>query len=92
MKKTFEMENELGLNMTYTVLGLDSSGKDKFVIYTNYLPSDNELGVRLFAGKVSCDNPFTVEKVAEKKQKELIEAFKVEIISSGKKIRRVLNK
>ncbi len=92
MNKTFEMENELGLKVRYTILGVDSSSNEKYIIYTNYIPSDNELGVRLFAGKLSSENPIVVDDISDIKKKELIEEFKVEIISSGKKIRRVIYK
>lgn len=92
MKKTFEMENELGLKVKYTILGVDSSSSEKYIIYTNYIPSDNELGVRLFAGKLSSENPIVVDDISDMKKKELIEEFKVEVISSGKKIRRVIYK
>ena len=86
------MENELGFNVTYTTLGFNSSGEEKFIIYTNYLPSDNELGVRLFASRIVCESPWELEKLTDAKQKELIEDFKAEVISSGKKIRRVISR
>lgn len=90
MKKTFTMENDIGLNVKYTILATNYSDNEEYIIYTNYLPSDNELGVRLFLGKVKNADPLEVEVVKGEKEKELIEAFKVEVISSGKKIRRVL--
>lgn len=84
------MENEIGLNINYTILGTNYNDNEEYIVYTNYLPSDNELGVRLFAGRVKNENPLEIEVIKGQKEKELVEAFKVEIISSGKKIRRVL--
>lgn len=90
MKKVFTMENDIGLDVKYTILGTNYSDNEEYIVYTNYLPSDNELGVRLFVGRIKSENPFEIEVVKGQKEKELIESFKVEIISSGKKIRRVL--
>ena len=86
MQKKFTMENDVGIKINYTVLGK----LDSYVIYTNYMPSDNELGIRLFVGKLESEDPFVVKKVSISEQKPIIEQFKMAIITSGKKIRRVL--
>ena len=92
MKKTFEMENDVGIKVTYTILGVSDSENGKYAVYTNYFPSDNELGVRLFAGRVASENPISIDKISDCEQKELIESFKVEMINSGRKIKRVISK
>ena len=86
MQKSFTMENDVGINVNYTVLGKF----EDYVIYTNYMPSDNELGIRLLVGKLESEDPFIVKKVSVAEQKPIIEQFKMAIITSGKKIRRVL--
>ncbi|MBQ8659851.1 MAG: hypothetical protein IJ475_03335 [Bacilli bacterium] len=83
-KKTFMLENDIGIEIKYTVLGITSTD-DKYVVYTNYLPSDNEFGIRLFASKLISEEPFKVEKLSKVKEKEVIEAFKVELIHLASK-------
>lgn len=89
MKKSFSMENDVGLIVKYTILGITDID-EKYVIYTDYFPSENELGIRLYAGRLVDEKNFKVEKIKSKKQKELIDAFIAEVVSSGRKIRRVI--
>ncbi len=89
MKKTFDAINDVGIKVRYTILAITEEAGEKYVIYTNFISSDNELGVRLMAAKVINDETFEIEKIAKAKEYELIESFKLEMISSGKKIRRV---
>ncbi|MBQ4031754.1 MAG: hypothetical protein II625_08375 [Bacilli bacterium] len=85
MQKKFTMENDVGIPINYTVLGK----MDDYIVYTNYMPSDNELGIRLLVGKLVSEDPFEVKKVSNTEAKPIIEDFKMAIITSGKKIRRV---
>ena len=86
MEKKFTMENDVGIEVNYTVLGR----LDDYIIYTNYLSSDNELGIRLLVGKLESEEPFIVKRVPLAEQKPIIEQFKMAIIARGRKIRRVL--
>ncbi len=86
MQKKFTMENDVGIEINYTILGK----MDNYIVYTNYMPSDNELGIRLFVGKLESEDPFLIKKVSISEQKPIIEQFKMAIITSGRKIRRVL--
>ena len=64
--KKFKMLNDVGIEVNYTVLGITSNDKDdKFVVYTNFMPSDNEFGYRLLAGKLVSEEPFEVRKEGE---------------------------
>jgi len=85
MKKKFTMENDVGIDVIYTVL----AKLNDYIVYTNYMPSDNELGIRLFVGKLVSEDPFEIKKVSLAEQKPIIEDFKMAIITSGRKIRRV---
>lgn len=88
-KKSFVMENDVGIEVKYTILGVSpADSKERYVVYTNFMPSDNELGYRLMAGKLVSEDPFLVSKLSTKEQKSIIEDFKIEIIKSGKKIKR----
>ena len=86
MQKKFTMENDVGIEVDYTVLG----ELDEYIVYTNYMPSDNELGIRLLVGKLVSEDPFEIKRVPIAEQKPIIDQFKMAIITSGKKIRRVL--
>ena len=86
MQKKFKMENDVGIEIDYTILGK----VDDYIVYTNYMPSDNELGIRLLVGKLVSEEPFEIKKVPLAEQKPIIEDFKMAIITSGRKIRRVI--
>ena len=81
MKKSFKMENDIGIVVNYTVLGVT----DDYVVFTNYMPSDNEFGIRIMAGKIISQDPFEVKRLNIQKEKEIVEEFKMELISTGKK-------
>lgn len=83
MTKNFTMENDVGIPVNYTVLGVTKINDCKYVVFTNHLPSDNEFGVRLLAGKLVSENPIQVEKLRISEQKPIIEDFKIEMIQSG---------
>ena len=84
MQKKFTMENDVGIMVNYTVL----ARLNDYIVYTNYMPSDNELGIRLLVGELVSEEPFELKRVPLAEQKEVIEEFKMAIITSGKKIRR----
>lgn len=84
MQKKFTMENDVGIMVNYTVL----ARMNDYIVYTNYMPSDNELGIRLLVGELVSEDPFELKRVPLAEQKEVIEEFKMAIITSGKKIRR----
>ena len=85
MEKKFTMENDVGILVNYTILAV----MNDYVVYTNYMPSDNELGIRLLAGKLVSKDPIEVKRIPLAEQKEVIEEFKMAIITSGRTIRRV---
>ncbi len=84
MEKKFTMENDVGILVNYTILAV----LNDYVIYTNYMPSDNELGIRLLAGKLASKDPIKVKRIPLAEQKEVIDEFKMAIITSGRTIKR----
>lgn len=90
MRKTFDAINDVGIKVRYTILAITEEENDKYVIYTNFISSDNELGVRIMAAKIIDEESFEIERIAKAKENELIDAFKMEMICSGKKIKRVI--
>lgn len=84
MPKTFIQENEVtGYPVKYTILASTKENDDEYIIYTNYIPSDNELGYRLMAGKVINTNPFQVERLRVVKEKEITNEFLTELVRKG---------
>ena len=81
MKKTFKMENDVGIVVNYKVLGMT----DEYVVFTNYMPADNEFGIRIMAGKIISLDPFEVKRLSIQREKEIVEEFKMELINTGKK-------
>ena len=75
MKKTFKLENDIGMEIEYTILGFSSNDNEKYVIFTNGLSADNVLGKRLFAGLVEKEEPFTVKRLRKVEEKEIVSEF-----------------
>ena len=88
MAKTFMMENDVGIEVKYTILGTTEIKGTKYVVFTNHLPADNELGIRLLAGKITNENPFQVERLRLSEQKPIIEDFKIEMIKNGSQLKK----
>lgn len=87
--KTFTMANDVGIEVKYTILGITTNDKKKcYVVYTNYMPADNEVGYRLLVGELVSSEPFELKRVGLNKQKEIIDSFILELVKSGKKIKR----
>ena len=92
MVKKFKLENDIGIKINYTVLALSEVDGKKMVVYTDYFPSDNEIGIRLMAGEVISEDPLEIKKLRKTEQKSIIEDFKIEFIKSGSKLKkRLLN-
>lgn len=81
MRKSFKMENDIGIVVNYTVLGVT----DDYIVFTNYMPADNEFGIRIMAGRIVSEDPFEVKRLSIQKEKEIVEEFKIELINTGKK-------
>ena len=86
--KTFTMANDVGIEVKYTVLGITSNKDCSYVVYTNYMPADNEVGYRLLVGELVSEEPFELKRVSRAKQKEIVDSFILELVKSGKKIKR----
>ena len=81
MKKSFKMENDVGIVVNYKVLGIT----DDYIVFTNYMPADNEFGIRIMAGRIISQDPFEVKRLSIQKEKEIVEEFKMELINQGKR-------
>lgn len=87
--KTFTMANDVGIDVKYTILGITSNNsKNRYVVYTNYMPADNEFGYRLLVGELISSEPFELKRVSLAKQKEIVDSFILELVKSGKQIKR----
>lgn len=87
MIKTFNMENDVGIEIKYTVLGVSRDGEHRYVVYTNYMPSDNEFGFRLNASELISEDPFQVKRITRAKENEVIEYFKLDFSNALNKKR-----
>ena len=87
MKKKFRMKNDVGIDVDYTVLGIFKDKKN-YVIYTNYLPADNEFGIRLLVGELINDDPIDIKRLSLKEQKDISELFIKEMLLNGRTIRK----
>lgn len=87
MKKKFRMKNDVGIDVDYTVLGIFKDKKN-YVIYTNYLPADNEFGIRLLVGELINDDPIDIKRISLKEQKDISELFIKEMLLNGRTIRK----
>lgn len=86
--KKFKALNDVGIEVEYTILGITAGNKDEnYVVYTNFMPSDNELGYRLLVSKIVNEDPFEIKRISMSKQKEIVDSFILEVISTGKKIK-----
>lgn len=81
------MENDVGIEVKYTILGISNDSDEQYVVYTNYMPSDNEFGFRLNASKLISEEPFQVERISRAKENEIIEDFKMEFLNAMNKKR-----
>lgn len=83
--KKFKMLNDVGIEVEYTTLGIISyNGEGNFIIYTNYMPSDNAFGYRILVSKLINEDPLETKRVNLSKQKEIIEYFLTEVLNLSK--------
>ena len=84
----FSMENDVGIMVTYTILGISDIGDGKeYVIYTNYMPSDNPVHYRLMAREIVDLKSHNFKRIPLKLEKEIVTSFINQLVTSGKKIR-----
>ena len=74
MKKKFVMKNDIGIEINYRILA-QIEDEVKKVIYTDHMPADNVLGIRLLAGEVKSEKPLVVERLRRSDEQKIVEAF-----------------
>ncbi len=88
MKKSFRALNDVGIEMNYTVLSYAKRDSKNYVIYTNNMPSDNDLGVRILVSEIVNEEPFEIKRINNKLEKEITEEFIMEMIRTGKELKK----
>ena len=88
MKKSFRALNDVGIEMNYTVLSYAKRDSKNYVIYTNNMPSDNDLGVRILVSEMVNEEPFEIKRINNKLEKEITEEFIMEMIRTGKELKK----
>lgn len=89
MKRSFIMENEIGIKVKYNILAR-IDGKKKYIIYTNYMPADNVLGVRLLAGVVISEEPFCVKELRKREEVKIVDDFLMQVGQEPSLKKRIL--
>lgn len=88
-KKKFKILNDVGIEVEYTILGITAGNKDEsYVVYTNYMPSDNPFGYRLLVSQLVNEETFELKRVSKAKQQEIIDTFLDELVIMGVDIKR----
>lgn len=88
MRKKFKIENDVGIEVEYTLLGVLSNNGKNYVVYTNHLPADNQFGKRVLAGELISEEPLNIKKLRKKEEKEITDLFIGEVLSTGKTIKK----
>jgi len=78
-KKTFIMKNDIGIDIKYTILAYT---KDDIIIYTDYMPSDNIMGIRLMSGKIIDEDTFQIQRLSKKEEKDIIDEFQMKVLQT----------
>lgn len=81
MEKKFTMENNIGIPINYSIIA-EVNLEKKYVIYTDFMPSNNEFGVRIFIGEIESEEPFKIKKVSKSKENEILEDFKLQVFQT----------
>lgn len=79
-EQTFVRKNEIGVDIEYSVVGyynVDGMGLPEYMIYTDFVPEDNEFGIRLFVDRVIDQNNF--ESTTAEEQEKVLKIYSTEI-------------
>lgn len=88
MKKSFKALNDVGIEMNYTVLSYAKRDGKNYVIYTNNMPSDNDLGVRILVSEIINEEPFEIKRLNHQLEKDITDDFVMEMIRTGKELKK----
>ena len=63
--ESFYKKNDLGVSIEYSIVSYYEEEENKYVIYTDFVESDSDMGVRLFVSKVTDDSLVDIPKEEE---------------------------
>ncbi len=79
-EETFKRTNEVGVSIEYEVIAHYPKDGREYVIYTDFVPTNDIYKIRLFADEKIADNK--LERLDAKKEKEVIESFYNEVMKN----------
>lgn len=73
---TFFEKNDIGVSIEYTIIGIINEEDKKYMLYTDFVPENNEVGFRVFVDEIVDGNITRLDKDSANK---IIETFNKEI-------------
>jgi len=67
MKESFRRKNEIGIEIEYDIVGYYKEGGKVYCIYTDFVPENNNIGIRLFVDEKINDESIRLAKDDEQK-------------------------
>ena len=69
--ESFYKKNDLGVSIEYTIVSYYEEEPNNYVIYTDFVESDNDMGVRLFVSQVTDDELIDISVEEQERIKQL---------------------
>ncbi len=69
--ESFYKKNDLGVSIEYTIVSYYEEEPNNYVIYTDFVESDNDMGVRLFVSQVTDDELIDISAEEQERIKQL---------------------
>lgn len=77
--ETFKRKNDIGVAIEYTIIGRYNDNGNTYCLYTDFVPDNNKVGIRLF---VDIEKDNKLERLPKDKENEIIIKFNKEILKS----------
>ena len=69
--ESFYKKNDLGVSIEYTIVSYYEEEPNNYVIYTDFVESDNDMGIRLFVSQVTDDELIDISVEEQERIKQL---------------------
>ncbi len=80
--ETFKRKNDIGVEIEYTILGQLNDNNKTYYIYTDFVPDDNDVGMRLY---VDLKDNTGLIRLPKEEEKEIIKKFNKELLMYERK-------
>lgn len=75
---TFFEKNDIGVSIEYTIIGIINEGDKKYMLYTDFVPENNDVGFRIFVDEIVGGTKIRLDTDRANK---IIETFNKEILN-----------